>query len=265
LALKDGVPLYIGESKSVGSRVAQHRDAKSPFCKSLAKAFGETVTAEDVEFHYLHTIFGRKDMEEYGMFSLGPQFNKSHKGRIFPEPTTEKASCKWHAVYSTYAGCWKASLVDTTISWHTVEANLEQILEDGKAALFAVEPRPILHHEKLAMPGVYLISRGEEVFYIGESVDLASRLGTHCKNARFSAFRRSVAERELGFTLKTKQELGDEKSTDTKRSHLAPEEEAAINEFLEGCKVRYMPVCIGRIELEEFLIREVDPKLNKRR
>ncbi len=46
---------------------------------------------------------------------------------------------------------------------------------------------------------------------------------------------------------------------------LEPAEEIVINDFIAECHFTQFPVRIGRIELEEALIRHYHPKLNKKR
>ncbi|MFT7670609.1 MAG: hypothetical protein ACI8X5_003320 [Planctomycetota bacterium] len=61
----------------------------------------------------------------------------------------------------------------------------EALLSGGWLGLNWTDEEPLSGTPPPAQPGVYLIRRGGEVIYFGQSVDLANRLGTHAGDPRF--------------------------------------------------------------------------------
>ena len=82
--------------------------------------------------------------------------------------------------------------------------------------------------------GVYLITHGNEIVYIGESKNILNRFRKNHATGRNSAFRKNLAE------------LND-----------------LPDNYLLECEIRYIAIPYGRKELEEALIDKYDPLCNK--
>ena len=87
----------------------------------------------------------------------------------------------------------------------------------------------------------------------------------HVGQTRMSVLRRKIATRKLGFSLKTKQELGYDTSKDSKRSFLSNLEDVEVSKYLDDCTLKFMEVDFGRLELESQLIHLFKPELNSKK
>ena len=113
-------------------------------------------------------------------------------------------------------------------------------------------------------PGVYLLYKNTDILYIGEGISLSGRYAMHVGQTRMSVLRRKIATRKLGFSLKTKQELGYDTSKDSKRSFLSNLEDVEVSKYLDDCTLKFMEVDFGRLELESQLIHLFKPELNSK-
>lgn len=198
---------------------------------------------ETLAFRTMEVAIGRKEIEEYGMFSLQTPLKKTYGNRVFNETELldQQAFELWNRVQNKS------------------DKLLMQALDHIEAQLMQSDSA-----ENSALPGIYIVRRNNEIIYIGESLSMAKRLNAHQKTTRFSAFRRSVAKAYLGFELKTKAELGILESQDKKRFFFSPEEELQVNQFVDTCSFWKMPVSFGRFELENALIKQYAPQLNRK-
>lgn len=238
-----GIPLYIGETKRLDRRLVQHYRGNTFYTNYLRDCaelnLPPDLTIDDFKCQFIPTHIGRKEIEEFGIVNLPAPLNNFHIniGKYF-------------------------TIVSSDQVWQIVQENTENLLEQGEKILLSLEPLPWNQANPPASPGVYIIFNDhEEVIYIGESTDLEDRYRTHSKRTRFSVFRRHVATRIFGFTLKTRAELGLG-GTDTKRAYLADSEDKEINKYIHKCSIIMMPVYFGRLELEEHLIQNIQPLLN---
>lgn len=232
LLFAESEPLYIGQALNLRQRLSTHQRSKKfePFLETLG-------------FRTMEVAIGRKEIEEYGMFSLKTPLNKSHRNRVFND----------------------SELLDQQAFelWGSVQNQSDKLLMQ---ALEHIEAQLILPDstENSTLPGIYIVRRNNEIIYIGESLSLVKRINVHQKTTRFSVFRRSVAKAYLGFELKTKAELGILESQDKKRFFLSPEEELQVNQFVDTCSFWKLPVSFGRFELEDALIKQYAPQLNRK-
>lgn len=104
--------------------------------------------------------------------------------------------------------------------------------------------------------GIYMIrSADDELLYIGESDDVAERVGTHAGDSSyFSSVRRNVGRTLLGLTY----------GVGLRRRFVVADEDR-VTAFLSACSVAAAPVTIGRGEIEVALISQSRPRLNRRR
>jgi hypothetical protein len=71
-----------------------------------------------------------------------------------------------------------------------------------------------------------------------------------------------VATEMLEFALKSKHEIGDKNSKDTKKMFVSEEEDAQINAYIASCRIKFMSLTFGRFEFEKYLIAKEQPVLN---
>ena len=106
------------------------------------------------------------------------------------------------------------------------------------------------------MAGLYLVKdKSGKLIYIGESSDIGERIKTHSGRTYFSALRRHIGTDILGFEL---QEVKG------KKRYFSGTEDRKVTEFLKMCNVTLFPVSFGRYELEEHLIKNHRPLLNRK-
>lgn len=79
-------PLYVGQAINIKTRLSKHWQNKD-----------FAIHGENLSFKELSNTIGRKEFEEYVMCKLKPEYNKSHKGRVFTlnEETEEAALSLW--------------------------------------------------------------------------------------------------------------------------------------------------------------------------
>lgn len=227
LILDSCKPIYIGQTTNISKRLGQH-------IKS------ERFENRNLSFKQLNTFFGRKEIEEFGCYYFGNLENKFHQHRIF---------CNHH-MKSTH--------------WQLVQDNCNSLLNE---ACNYFEKEQVVEWKKAVpsnRPGVYQVYKDDKIIYVGEGINLSGRYGMHSSSTRMSVLRRKIATTKLGFSLKTKKQIGYQLSKDKKYSYLSATEDVEVSNFLSDCKIKFFEVDIGRIELEKFLIDTNMPELNTR-
>lgn len=82
-------------------------------------------------------------------------------------------------------------------------------------------------------PGIYIISKNDEIIYIGETSNIYERL-THHKNGNGSALKDKIQD----------------------YTNCNPDK------YLQDCKIKFLPITLGRIEIERYLINKYNPVFN---
>ncbi|MEN6463058.1 MAG: GIY-YIG nuclease family protein [Syntrophomonas sp.] len=241
----NGTPLYIGEASDLDKRRKEHLKG-STFYKNYLKDGKELnlplgLSMNEFKIQHLLTQLGRKDLEEFGIVNLPAPLNKFqvNKRKLFsPESSTRL--------------------------WDSIQENAFGLLCQAEKTVFSKRPIPWSKVDVSHIPGVYIIFNSHnDLIYIGESTSLLERYTTHSTKTRFSAFRRHIAVDIFTFTLKTKSELGVQ-STDKKRMFVNMQEDREITQYINECKVIINEINFGRLELEEYLIRNLRPLLNSK-
>lgn len=236
LILLDGIAQYIGEGKNLQLRLRQQfHSEKSTFYKNFCESTSSFCNIEEFQVQFIEVAFGRKELEEFGMVNAKTLLNKFHNGkRLLREKATQ-----FH-------------------SWQQVQAGSTQILEEGEKVLIRQPSSSWESAKVLCQPGIYTVQARDfnEALYIGESSDLNKRIrNAHSKSTYFSALRRHIATELLEFNLQ---------SRNGRKKYLSVEEDNEVSSFLNACQLSMLPIAIGRLELEEMLIRKHRPVLNRK-
>jgi len=107
--------------------------------------------------------------------------------------------------------------------------------------------------------GVSAIYKGKELLYVGESENIYNRFVNYHDNPKSkSVFRRNLAEVKLEIPFK--------KNDKGKKVPTIPIEqvEVKVQDYIQGCSVRYLLIELGRTELKEYIIKRYSPILNKK-
>jgi len=229
-------PDYTGEALNLRSRLArQFNPRTSTFYKSFKDVVpGVDTPIEAFRVQCVETAIGRKELEEFGIVNIPTHLNKQHVGK---RDKVERVQTDW--------------------LWLEVQGSREALLRQGEQALFDQPGKPWREAPEAHCPGVYQLRSPEfeGIVYIGESADIGKRIQAHGRDTYFSALRRNIGRTILGFTLRT---------IKGKRRHFSPQEDAEVDAFLNDCRVSILPVDFGRVELEEHLIAEHRPLLNRK-
>jgi hypothetical protein len=232
----DGKAQYVGEAKRVASRVRQQFKAKtSTFHRSYAKNQTECRPIEDFRVRHISATIGRTELEEFGIVNAPCPLNKFQTG-------------KRNRVASAQA----------STLWAEVQRQSSRLLVQGESAAIAVPAKPWREASAPECAGLYIVrARDEKDFlYIGEASSVSERHECHGgTRAYFSALRRHVGTDVLGFRL-------TERNGKTK--YLTDDEERMVTDFLHSCTIACLPVNLGRLELEEHMIRKLRPRLNRK-
>ena len=236
LICENDISWYIGEGKNISKRLKQQFNEKiSTFYKTYKKDFGsKDINSFRVKF--IETNIGRKEIEEFGIVNLPTSLNRFQKNK-----------------------CKKLELKENIkFDWDQIQSFSNQLLLNGEEMFFKQE----FHNWfELIVPnnaGIYMVFNDKnEILYIGETSSLIGRYKTHSGTTYFSALRRHIGKTLLKF------EFVQIKSKKKNREFIEKEDQQ-ITHFLKECKVKFLPVNIGRYELEEFLIRKHRPVLNKK-
>jgi predicted GIY-YIG superfamily endonuclease len=231
---------YIGESKDVAKRIKQHSKEKtSTFYKGYLKAksknlaYPQNLKIDDFTVGSLPNLFGRKEIEEFGIVNVPCRLNSFQKGkrdRFKGEPLMEE--------------------------WTLIQKEFSRLLKEGRKAFEKVSLSNWHDLSIDVFPGIYWVEHKKDgLIYIGESSNVKDRYNTHSKTTYFSAFRRNLGENILGFKLQT---------IKGKKRYFSESEEVKLNAYLTNLEIKTMAVSIGRYELEEYLIEVHQPKLNRK-
>ena len=235
LFFSDGVPQYVGEAKDLRARAKQQFTVKtSTFYKTYCKRTTQPREIDAFHVQALEVGLGRKELEEFVVVNAATPLNNFHRA-------------KWAF----------ASSANTSESWQAVQTQVNALLCAGETELF-VQPRvPWSKASAPTTPGIYLVqAEGYDApLYIGEGSSLLERLKAHRTTTYFSALRRHIGTELLGFTLQTLK---------GKKRYFRVEEDEQVDRFLTTCHVTYLPVTLGRLELEERLISKYQPILNRK-
>ena len=227
MLFENNKPIYIGQSQHVPNRIRQHLSSKK-------------FKDREISFTLLPVNLGRKEIEEYGCFYFKGMENKFHHHRVFDRKD------------------------NSLLNWNTIQQDHEEILRNGILQFKNNKAIPWKDAILSNSPGVYLLYKNTDILYIGEGISLSGRYAMHVGQTRMSVLRRKIATRKLGFSLKTKQELGYDTSTDSKRSFLSNLEDVEVSKYLDDCTLKFMEVDFGRLELESQLIHLFKPELNSK-
>jgi len=233
----DERPRYIGEGINVSKRLKTQFHAKrSTFYKTYSKAHAEAPRdLEEFRVQAMATAFGRKEIEDFGIVNIPTDLNKFQKNK---RPRIA-------AAYSNEM-------------WRLVQEVREDLLVQGAERYFQQPRLPWFEAMPPDVAGIYgLWTVGDPVpLYIGESSELANRYQSHSANTYISALRRHVGTELLGFSLQEKYGKKNRAFTD--------EEDKTLNEFLSRCEYSWLPVGLGRYEVEDHLIQMELPLLNRK-
>lgn len=232
----DNDALYVGEAKNLAKRTRQQFTQKtSMFYKTfLARSVGSSPPIDKFRLRCTETHVGRKELEEFGIVNVPCRLNKFQLGKR-SEIASSLATGGWCELQRHHAG----------------------ILAQGESELFS---QSFVRWSAASLPklaGLYVVRspEGDDILYIGESSDVGARYKTHGADTYFSALRRHVGTELLEFSLKEKSgRLRD----------FTPDEDLKVSHFIRSCRVAYLPVTLGRCELEEAMIRKYHPLLNRK-
>lgn len=231
---------YIGEAKSLSSRLRQHsREKTSTFYKNYKKFEKDNqnlpkgLKINDFQIRIILTNIGRKEIEEFGIVNIPTNLNKFQKGKR-----------------QAYTG-----EVDQNI-WNEVQSNFKSLLEQGEKELLKSNEYKWFEAQVKATAGLYWVEHTTKgLIYIGESSNVFDRYDTHSGTTYFSALRRHIGENILGFRLQTR---------NGKKRYFEDKEDIKVTNFLQKCTIKPSRVNFGRYELEEYLIRKHKPLLNRK-
>lgn len=236
LILLGDEPLYVGEAKGLAARLrSQFRPKSSTFFKNYLRT-APSAPREIHEFRARHmeTTLGRKEVEDFGIANIPTPLNRFQLGkREQIRPATESPR------------------------WLGVQSRAGELIRGGEAAFLALRRGPMYEVRVPRGPGLYGVwsDTREEPVYLGESSDIGARHKTHCGTTYFSALRRHVGTEICGFTLQV---------IKGRKRYFSDEEDLTVTRFLRSCRFSFMPVALGRIELEEHLIARYRPLLNRK-
>lgn len=172
---------------------------------------------------------GRKEIEEFGMVNLSTTLNKFHKDKRVKYP-----------------------IRSTTGLWNGIQSKKEEIILEGEIKLFASKPIPWRRVKPSEVPGIYyVVDKKGQLIYLGESTNIYRRHHMHSNRTYISALRRHVGTEIFGFEF-----IGKKKFMD--------KNDQTITNYLNTCKIAWMAVSFGRLELEEILIKKHKPLLNRK-
>jgi predicted GIY-YIG superfamily endonuclease len=244
----EGLPLYIGESLDIKKRLKEQFGSSSTFYKNYLQkksTIDIPINLEllDFQMKFIETKIGRKEVEEFGIVNLETSLNKFQLGKKD-----------------------KVILDVPPRIWEVMQNQASAIISDG-TKLISDETATTWYEAKLpSLAGLYHITHSTDgLIYIGESTNIYARWKTHGTDTRFSALRRHIGTDLLHFQLKTKSELGLViNAKKDKRMYLNDQEDLLVNKYLTNCTIKFLPIRYGRMELEEHLIRSLQPMLNRK-
>ncbi|KAB2810017.1 GIY-YIG nuclease family protein [Phaeocystidibacter luteus] len=225
---------YVGEARCLAQRIRQHSKPKtSTFYKNYLKLSVDRNLRpiEQFRVQLLPNTLGRKEVEEFGIVNIPANLNRFQLGKrdVFSKKVTK-------------------------ILWEEVQSSASGLIRDGAKKISSLPEQSWEAATVAPVPGIYVVEHKKHgVVYIGESSNVYDRWVTHSSRTYFSALRRSVATQIFDFELYSK---------NGKKKYLLDNQDYAVSMFLKQCSFKFMPVKLGRYELEEFLIMTISPKLN---
>jgi predicted GIY-YIG superfamily endonuclease len=108
-----------------------------------------------------------------------------------------------------------------------------------------------------ATGGVYAFFYGNELFYIGETTSLRQRLANHMRNPENHVLALKIA-RQLHDRIHGEGAAGSQKK------FVEEHKESTRQWVVQNLQVAYVPLTIGRRELEERLCAQLAPMFNHR-
>lgn len=236
LICEDGISWYIGEGKNISKRLKQQfNEKRSTFYKTYKKDFGNN-DIESFNVKFIETQIGRKEIEEFGIVNLPTSLNKFQKNK-----------------------CEKFNLInDPNYNWDKIQSSSTELLLDGEEIFFQQNSQSWFDAIVPDNKGIYMVFNNNQIIYIGETSSLIERYKTHSGTTYFSALRRHIGKTLLKF------DFVQIKVKNKKNREFLEDDDKQVTEYLKSCKVKFLPVNIGRYELEEFLIRKHHPVLNKK-
>lgn len=175
-------------------------------------------------------MVGRKELEEFAIIRLGLVLNRAMGRRDNPVPSS-------------------GGIPEL---WGQIQTAASQLLSDGSREFLAGSNISWAKYQPPKAPGVYRV-HGENngIVYIGETSDLKRRHYNHSTLSRGSALRRHVGTELLGLEFE-------------KPKTLSKQGEGMVSEFLSRGTIFGENLMIGRYELEDRLIKDQNPLLNRK-
>ncbi len=236
LICENEISWYMGEGKNISKRLKQQfNEKRSTFYKTYKKDFGNN-HIESFKVKFIETKIGRKEIEEFGIVNLPTSLNKFQKNK-----------------------CEKFDIKDNPkFNWDEIQSSFTELLLNGEELFFQQDSQSWFDAIVLNNKGIYMVFNNDQIIYIGETSSLIERYKTHSGTTYFSALRRHIGKTLLKF------DFVQIKVKNKKNREFLEDDDKQVTEYLKSCKVKFLPVNIGRYELEEFLIRKHHPVLNKK-
>lgn len=181
---------YTGQANSLSSRLSFYYHEDSEVFRKYYKKYGmaETLHLSDLTVCYMPVYSGKKELEEFVIVNLPAEINSSNKRAQskFTGSLEAKHTDDW-ICFQNNSTAMLSAMKETAdklpfIRWHEAE----QIIDKFKG-----------------FGGVYVIKdKDGYILYVGETSTIRQRYTQHSKRTRISIFRRNVAVRKLGYTLK---------------------------------------------------------------
>jgi len=235
--------LYIGESKDLQQRTQSHcRTYKnSTFVKNYAvhefQSKSDTFLKQimnrsrtDVYLQFVEITLGRKELEEFGMVNLPTILNR----------------------FNTKKRNQTGIFYKNTKLWQAIQENTPRLLAEGYQHFESLNYIHWSDARVPSLPGIYsVMSNNDDLIYIGQTTNLKERYDTHSRRTYFSALRKNIGRTVLGSSFIAPKKF-------------APDVDILIDGYIEQCKFGYLPVSVGRLEFEEYLIQNKSPILNRK-
>lgn len=235
----DGLPVYVGEAISLRARTRQQFAARtSTFYKTYLKLTAtcenlSPVSIETFTIQAMETCIGRKEIEDFGIVNIPTRLNRFQLDKRNVAPPSS-----------------------STALWELAQANSAKLIQEGATRALASQFTRWSDATLPEGPGLYLVKDPDgRLIYVGESSSIAERLITHHTQTYFSALRRHIGVFILNYDLKER---------NGKKKYFDVDEDQQVTSFVSACSVATMPVHLGRYEVEEFLIKDCQPLLNRK-
>lgn len=231
-------PFYIGETGSLSKGIKRQANPKrSNFYKKYINMYGSNkeqviATIGDFKVQCVLTKIGRKELK-----------NRISKiDNLFEEIHIDKEG--------------RSEIKDYNGLWCQVQNDVDGFLREAEERLFEIPFNKWDSIDIVSSPGVYLVkNEADKIIYIGEGSNLKKRISKHSKATYSSALRRHIGTEILNYELKEKK---------GKKKYFNSHEDSEVTNFLRACKLLIFPVNLGRYELEKYLIKKLQPILNRK-